>query len=124
LSRHLLSRPAPDPDRRSGRDRHEPAGATGGRRYPDRPGEPRYAPFLPEQRLRLDDALDAFTAGSAYVNHDAWAGAIEVGRRADLTPLDTDLFAPGFVTCDSAPISDARVRLTVAAGAVVHESDA
>src|SRR6476661_6754355 len=28
------------------------------------------APFLPEQALSLDDALTAFTAGSAYTNHD------------------------------------------------------
>ncbi|HXA60616.1 MAG TPA: amidohydrolase [Streptosporangiaceae bacterium] len=79
------------------------------------------APFLPEQRLRLDDALDAFTAGSAYVNHDVNGGVVEVGRRADLVLLDTDVFAPGFATADSAPLADARVRLTVAAGRVVHD---
>ena len=75
------------------------------------------APFLPHQRLTLDQAVDAFTAGSAHVNHDEQAGAIEVGRRADLALLDSDLFAPG-----ARPASDARVVLTVAAGAVVHES--
>jgi len=74
------------------------------------------APFLPEQRLTLDQAVDAFTAGSAHVNHDEQAGAIEVGRRADLVLLDTDLFAPG-----APPAADAGVALTVAAGAVVHE---
>jgi predicted amidohydrolase YtcJ len=79
------------------------------------------APFLPEQRLRLDDALDAFTVGTAYVNHDVNGGVIEVGRRADLALLDTDVFAPGFATPDSAPLADARVRLTVAAGLVVHD---
>ena len=73
-------------------------------------------PFLPGQRLRLDDALDAFTSGSAYVNHDEQGGALEVGRRADLALLDTDLFAPG-----APPAADARVRLTVAAGKVVHD---
>ncbi|HXA62413.1 MAG TPA: amidohydrolase [Streptosporangiaceae bacterium] len=82
------------------------------------------APFLPGERLRLDDALDAFTAGSAYVNHDAHGGAIETGRRADLALLDTDLFAPGFATPDHAPLSDARVRLTVASGEVVYEDGA
>jgi predicted amidohydrolase YtcJ len=73
-------------------------------------------PFLPEQRLRLDDVLDAFTSGSAYVNHDEQGGALEVGRRADLALLDRDLFAPG-----APPIADARVRLTVAAGKIVHD---
>ncbi|SDY18193.1 hypothetical protein SAMN05216215_102170 [Saccharopolyspora shandongensis] len=79
------------------------------------------APFLPSQRLTLDDALDAFTAGSAFVNHDAHGGAVEVGRRADLALLDTDICAPGFVTADKAPLADARVLLTVAGGAVVHD---
>jgi predicted amidohydrolase YtcJ len=74
-------------------------------------------PFLPEQRLTLDQAVDAFTAGSAYVNHDDQGGVIEVGRRADLALLDTDLFAP-----DAPPAADARVVLTVAAGAVVYEA--
>ncbi|QMU80395.1 amidohydrolase family protein [Streptacidiphilus sp. PB12-B1b] len=75
------------------------------------------APFLPEQRLTLDQAVDAFTAGSAHVNHDQQGGVIEAGRRADLALLDADLFAPG-----APPIADARVVLTVAAGRVVHES--
>ncbi|MFE7243146.1 amidohydrolase [Streptomyces sp. NPDC057580] len=79
------------------------------------------APFLPDQRLSLDDALDAFTVGSAYVNHDPQGGAVDVGRRADLVLLDTDIFAPGFATSDSAPLADVRVRLTVAAGQVVHD---
>lgn len=79
------------------------------------------APFLPDQRLSLADAVDAFTAGSAYLNHDADGGLIEVGRRADLALLDLDLFADGFVTSGRAPLSDAAVELTVAAGRVVHE---
>ncbi len=80
------------------------------------------APFLPEQRIGLDDAFDAFTAGSAYVNHDDLGGRIAVGRRADLALLDTDVFAPGFAGGGSVPVSDARVRLTVAAGRVVHDT--
>ncbi|MEU6263589.1 amidohydrolase [Saccharopolyspora shandongensis] len=79
------------------------------------------APFLPDQRLTLDDALDAFTAGSAHVNHDAHGGAIEVGRRADLVLLDTDICAAGFATADKTPLADAQVLLTVAGGKVVHD---
>jgi predicted amidohydrolase YtcJ len=74
-------------------------------------------PFLPEQRLRIAEAFDAFTAGSAYVNHDAQGGRIEVGARADLALLDTDVFAP-----EAGPIGAAEVRLTVAAGEVVYEA--
>lgn len=77
--------------------------------------------FLPEQRLGLDVAFDAFTAGSAYVNHDDDGGAIAVGMRADLAMLDVDVFADGYVSQGSAPLADATVELTVASGRVVHE---
>jgi predicted amidohydrolase YtcJ len=74
------------------------------------------APFLPEQSLPLQVALAAFTAGSAYVNHDEDGGCLAVGRRADLAVLDRNLFAPS-----SGPVGDARVELTVASGRVVYE---
>ena len=80
--------------------------------------------FLPDERLGLAEALDAFTAGSAHVNHDdgpGGGGAIAVGRRADLAVLDTDVFAPGFASGGRAPLADVRVELTVAAGSVVHD---
>ncbi len=48
--------------------------------------------FLPDERLTLDEALAAFTIGSAYVNHlDHETGTVEVGKRADLVILDRDL---------------------------------
>jgi predicted amidohydrolase YtcJ len=74
------------------------------------------APFLPEQALPLQVALAAFTAGSAYVNHDEDGGSLAVGKRADLAVIDRNLFArsPG-------PVGDARVDLTVASGRVVYE---
>ena len=78
-------------------------------------------PFLPAQRLSVDDAFDAFTAGSAYVNHDDDAGVIQVGMRADLAMLDHDVLVDGYATAESAPIADASVVLTVASGRVVHE---
>jgi predicted amidohydrolase YtcJ len=73
-------------------------------------------PFLPEQGLPLAAALGAFTAGSAYVNHDADGGTIAVGRRADLAVVDRNLFA-----CPDGRVGAARVELTVAAGRVVHD---
>lgn len=81
-------------------------------------GEP---PLLPGERLDLPVALSAFTAGSAYVNHDDEAGVIAPGRRADLAVLDLDILADGFAGPQSAPIADASVVLTVAAGRVVHD---
>ena len=79
------------------------------------------APFLPDERLSLSEAVDAFTAGSAYVNHDAEGGVLAVGRRADLTMLDVDVFADGYVSGGRAPLADASVELTVASGRVVYE---
>lgn len=73
------------------------------------------APFLPRQALDVATALRAFTAGSAYVNHDDDAGALRVGSRADLAVLDTDLLGGSGVLP-----TDARVTHTVAAGRVVH----
>ncbi|MEP7022618.1 MAG: amidohydrolase [Actinomycetota bacterium] len=49
--------------------------------------------FLPGQALGLDEALAAYTAGSAYVNHlDGETGTIEPGKLADLVVLGRDPF--------------------------------
>jgi len=73
-------------------------------------------PFLPDQRLTLVEALTAFTAGSARVNHDDDGGRIAEGARADVAVVDHDLFGP-----DRPPVGDCRVVLTLAAGRVVHD---
>ncbi|MFB7507138.1 amidohydrolase [Streptomyces broussonetiae] len=49
--------------------------------------------FLPEERLDLAQALTAYTAGSAYVNHLDDTGRVAVGALADLVVLDRDPFA-------------------------------
>jgi predicted amidohydrolase YtcJ len=77
------------------------------------------APFLPEQALPLRVALAAFTAGSAYVNHDEDGGSLQVGCRADLALLDRNVFTSG-----AGAVADARVDLTVASGKVVYERPA
>ena len=51
-------------------------------------------PLYAHNRLTLAQALTAYTAGSAYVNHhEESTGRIEVGRLADLAVLDRDPFA-------------------------------
>ncbi|MFJ2032515.1 amidohydrolase [Streptosporangium sp. NPDC087985] len=50
-------------------------------------------PFLPGQSLDLATILTAYTAGSAWINHDDDAGTITPGNRADLVVLDRDPFA-------------------------------
>jgi predicted amidohydrolase YtcJ len=74
-------------------------------------------PFLPSERLPLDAAIRAFTAGSAYVNHLDDTGSIRVGNLADLVVLDRDLFA-----APPEEIGEARVLMTFVDGAQVYEA--
>jgi predicted amidohydrolase YtcJ len=74
------------------------------------------APFLPEERLDLTDALRAFTAGSAYANHLDEAGSLAPGRLADFAILDRDLFDRA-----AGQIGDAQVLATFVEGAAVYE---
>jgi len=80
-------------------------------------GEPaREVPFMPSQAIALDAALDAFTSGVAWVNHEETVtGSLVAGMRADVAVFDQDLFA---IPADS--IGDASVVLTLSGGAVVH----
>ncbi len=72
-------------------------------------------PFLPEQRIGVLDALAAFTAGSAYVNHfDAETGSIEVGKRADLVLLSAD-------PLEAEAIGAVEVDMTMVGGEVVYD---
>ncbi|WP_262706069.1 MULTISPECIES: amidohydrolase [Streptomyces] len=74
-----------------------------------------YPPFHPEQALSLAEALTAYTAGSAWVNHlDDVTGTIEQGKYADLVVLDRDPFGG-----PSQEIADARVRRTYVDGRLV-----
>jgi hypothetical protein len=78
------------------------------------------APFLPDERIELIDALAAFTAGSAWVNHlEHEVGSIEVGKTADLVVLDRDLFDRA-----AGAIGEARVLGTFIDGAPVFEDPA
>jgi predicted amidohydrolase YtcJ len=77
-------------------------------------------PFLPEERLELVDALAAFTAGSAWVNHlETELGSLELGKTGDFAILDRDLFDRS-----AGPIGDARVVGTFIDGQPVFEDRA
>jgi len=56
-------------------------------------------PFLPEQQIDLTTAFEAYTSGSAWVNHRDDAGVLAPGAVADLVVLDRDPFAeePGTI---------------------------
>ena len=81
------------------------------------PGNRDAEPFLPSERLTLDEALRAATAGSAFVNRQDEAGWLGVGRLADLAVLDRDIDAP-----DAGPIGDTKVVATMIGGRFVYEA--
>jgi len=74
--------------------------------------------WFPEQKLTLQEAIEAYTMGSAYAEfRETEKGSITPGKLADVVILDTDLFAiaPG-------KIKDTAVRYTVVDGKVVYEA--
>jgi hypothetical protein len=72
-------------------------------------------PLLPEQSLTVEEALTAFTRGSAYVNHDERrAGSIRPGKAADLLVISDDPFSVE-------DLSTISVDATFVAGSVVFE---
>jgi predicted amidohydrolase YtcJ len=77
-------------------------------------------PLLPEESIGVEDALTAFTRGSANVNHlDDRTGMLTPGMAADLVVVDRDIGSP-----DAGPIGEARALLTMVEGQVVHEDQA
>ncbi|MFF5493887.1 amidohydrolase [Streptomyces aquilus] len=82
------------------------------RRTPDTVGAP---VFLPAERIGLTEALTAYTAGSAYVNHLDDTGEVRAGALADLVVLDRDPF-----DVPPAEIAETRVALTYVGGARVY----
>ena len=73
--------------------------------------------FQPQEKVSLEDALDAYTRGSAYAEFaETRKGTLEVGKLADLVVFAADLFAG-----EPARILTTPVDLTVAGGRVVFE---
>jgi predicted amidohydrolase YtcJ len=51
------------------------------------------APWLPEERITLPDAIAGYTIGGAYLDfQEHETGSLEVGKSADLIVLDKNLF--------------------------------
>jgi predicted amidohydrolase YtcJ len=73
--------------------------------------------WVPEQRIGVEEALRAYTAGAAYAEFaEGDKGTLERGKLADFVLLDRDLTRIAPET-----IREARVLLTVVGGRVVHE---
>jgi predicted amidohydrolase YtcJ len=80
------------------------------------PEVPDAEPFLPDQRLTLEEALTAFTRGSAFVNRlDDRTGVLRPGALADLVVVDHDPFEDG-------AIAGTRVLNTMVGGRVVFDA--
>jgi predicted amidohydrolase YtcJ len=74
--------------------------------------------WLPEQKITLDEAIRAFTVGSAYAEFaEKVKGIITPGKLADLVMLDRDLYQ-----INPAEIDKARVVLTIMDGELVWEA--
>lgn len=74
--------------------------------------------WVPEQRISVDEAVRAYTVGSAYAEFtDLVKGTLTPGKLADLVMLDQDIYR-----IDPATIDRARVLLTVIGGKVVYEA--
>ena len=74
--------------------------------------------WVPEERLTLAEAVNAYTAGGAWASFDEQRkGTLEPGMLADIVVLTSDIFAPG------ARVLDARVALTIFDGRVVFDRD-
>lgn len=73
--------------------------------------------WVPEQKISVEEALRAYTAGSARASFDEGTrGVLARGRAADLVLIDRDLTAVPPET-----IRDARILLTVVGGQVAFE---
>ena len=73
--------------------------------------------WVPEQRLTLEEALRAYTQGSAYAEfQEKVKGTIAPEKLADLVVLSADLFS---IPADR--IKDERVIVTIVGGEVVYQ---
>ena len=73
----------------------------------------------PRQALSVEEAVRAYTIGSAYAEfQEREKGTIEVGKFADLVILSDDIF-----TIDTAKIDRTRVIMTIVNGKVVYEAE-
>jgi len=75
--------------------------------------------WYPDQKLTLAEAVRGFTKDAAYAAFEENSrGTIEVGKLADFTIVDGDLY--------TAPVSDlwkTKVRMTVVGGKVVYGAE-
>ena len=75
--------------------------------------------WIPEQKITLAEAIEAYTMGSAYAEFtETQKGSITPGKLADVVILDADLFR-----IPPEKIKDAKVVKTVVGGRIVYSAD-
>jgi predicted amidohydrolase YtcJ len=74
--------------------------------------------WFPEQKLTVEEAVQAYTMGSAYAEfQEKEKGSITPGKMADMVLLTDDIFS-----IDPAKIRDVKVLKTIVGGRVVWDS--
>jgi predicted amidohydrolase YtcJ len=74
--------------------------------------------YVPEERITVEDAVRAYTHGSAYAAFsDDRVGTLEVGKLADLAVLSQDIFS-----ADPLAIGKTRVTMTMVGGKIVFKA--
>jgi predicted amidohydrolase YtcJ len=73
--------------------------------------------WVPEQKLTIDEAMTAYTVGSAFAEfQERDKGKIARGQLADMAILSDDIFS-----IPAARIKDLKVLATIAGGTIVHQ---
>ncbi|MCA1613189.1 MAG: amidohydrolase [Acidobacteria bacterium] len=76
------------------------------------------AGWVPEQKITVEEAVRAYTFGSAYAEFmDGEKGAITPGQLADIVVLSHDIFK-----IDPVEIEKTKVRMTITDGRIVYEA--
>jgi predicted amidohydrolase YtcJ len=72
--------------------------------------------WIPEQKLKVPEAVEAYTMGSAYAEFmETQKGSITPGKLADMVVLSDDIF-----TLKPEAIKDVTVEMTIVGGKVVY----
>ena len=75
--------------------------------------------WVPEQKLKVPEAVEAYTMGSAYAEfQDLEKGSITPGKLADMVLLSDDIFAT-----DPKTIKDVKVEWTIVGGRRVYSRE-
>src|SRR3954464_6487239 len=75
--------------------------------------------WVPEQKITVAEAVQAYTSGSAYASFDEkLKGSIEPGKLADFVVLTDDIFA-----IDPVKIADTKVTMTIFDGKMINPAE-